>query len=75
MVLTGTTLLPQGVAEAAEPTMPGSCVGSSPGGVLDRLGVHLGSCDDRRSQYDDGKGEAPGAVGEMVVHSLDMSAK
>jgi poly(beta-D-mannuronate) lyase len=67
MVLTGTTLLPQGVAEAAEPTTPGSCVGSSLGGVLDRLGVHLGSCDDQRSQHlrplDDPSGaEHPGIL-------------
>ena len=50
VVLTGTTLLPQGVAEAAVPTEPESCVGSSLGGILDRLGVHVGSCDDRRGQ-------------------------
>ena len=50
MVLTGTTLLPQGVAAAAVPTEPDSCVGSSLGGILDRLGVHIGSCDDRRGQ-------------------------
>jgi len=50
LVLTGTTVLPQGVAEAAVPAEPASCVGSSLGGILDRLGVHLGSCHDRRGQ-------------------------
>ena len=50
LVLTGTTLLPQGVAEAAVPTEPESCIGSSLGGILDRLGLHVGSCDDRRGQ-------------------------
>jgi poly(beta-D-mannuronate) lyase len=44
MVLTGTTLLPQGVAEAAVPTKPEGCVRSSLSGILDRLGLH-GSSD------------------------------
>jgi hypothetical protein len=44
MLLTGTTLLPQGVAEAAVPTEPESCVRSSLSGILDRLGLH-GSSD------------------------------
>jgi hypothetical protein len=45
-VLTGTTLLPQGVAQAAAPANVGTCTASAPGGVLDHVGMTIGSCDD-----------------------------
>jgi hypothetical protein len=42
-ILTGTTLLPQATAEAAVP-QPANCVETALGGILDRMGLHLGSC-------------------------------
>jgi hypothetical protein len=59
VVVTGATLLPQGVADAAV-LGGGNCVGSSFGGILDRLGVQLGDCAAQRGQRQTTDSGGPG---------------